>query len=312
MPDVREGGRWTTRQRIKNDVLYVVMMLSLRFASLLPQAITRALGRAIGHAAWALLPSLRRRAAANLARARIDLRPRAVFAAMGDLLGATIAELERPLSPLPLLSGARECLDAAIAEGRGVVFASAHLGPWERVASSLVAAGVPLTVVAREPYDPRFRSLYDRLRERRGVRAIYRGAPGAAVGLVRTLRKGGVLGIPMDFASRVPSIDVPFLGVTAPTPSGPATLALRLGAAVVVGTVAIEGGVLGISFERIAAEPTVEALTMRINAALSARIRAMPLAWPWMHDRWPRRGTERYAAPDGREGAAALAWRRHP
>jgi Kdo2-lipid IVA lauroyltransferase/acyltransferase len=312
MPDVREGGRWTTAQRIKNGVLYVVVMVSVRVASLLPAAVARTFGRALGHAAWALVPSLRRRVAENLSRAAIDLAPRTAFVSMGDLLGATIAGLERPLDPLPLLPGARACLDEAIAEGRGVVFASAHLGPWERVAASLVAAGIPLTVVAREPYDPRFRTLYDRLRARRGVPAIYRGAPGAAVALARTLRKGGVLGIPMDFASRVPSIDVPFLGVPAPTPSGPAALALRFGAAVVVGTVAIDEGVMGISFERITTDGGVHTLTTRINQALSARIRAMPAAWPWMHERWPKRAPERYARGDGREGAPALAWRRHP
>jgi Kdo2-lipid IVA lauroyltransferase/acyltransferase len=312
MGDLREGGRWTARQRIKNDLLYALVMLAVRVAARLPIAFTRALGRALGCAAWALVPSLRRRAEENLARAGIDLASRSAFVAMGDLLGATVASLERPLDPLPLLPGARACLDAALAEGRGVVFASAHLGPWERVAASLVGAGVPLTVVAREPYDPRFQSLYDRLRERRGVRAIYRGSRGAAVALARTLRKGGVLGIPMDFASRVPSIDVPFMGVPAPTPSGPAALALRFDAAVVVGTVAIERGVMGISFDRIATDGSVATLTTRINAALSARIRAMPAAWPWMHDRWPKRAVERYARADGREGAPALAWRRHP
>ena len=49
-------------------------------------------------------------------------------------------------------------------EGRGVLFPSAHLGPWERVAPSLVACGVPLVTLARESYDPRFSRLYERLR----------------------------------------------------------------------------------------------------------------------------------------------------
>ena len=149
---------------------------------------------------------------------------------------------------------ARALIDEALREGRGVVFASAHLGPWERVAASLVAAGFPLTTIARESYDPRFTRLYERLRGSRGVRVVWRspapdarrnargdhraGEMAATVGIVRTLRRGGVLGVPMDLRSRVPSCETPFLGHAATTPVGPARIALRTGAAVVVGTVA--------------------------------------------------------------------------
>ena len=233
----------------------------------------------------------------NVARAMPEMDARArgpfvrrVYRELGALLGETVASLDRrrSLPPLPFLPGARECLEAAIAEGRGVVFASAHLGPWERVASSLVAAGIPLTVVAREPYDPRLASIYDALRSRRGVRTIYRGATGAGIALVRVLRRGHVLGVPMDLASRVESVDVPFLGSPAPTPVGPARLALRTGAAVVVGTAArAPDGTLGIAFERIEPSSSERELTARINAELSRRIRAMPEAWVWMHRRWP-------------------------
>jgi len=194
-----------------------------------------------------------------------------------------------------------------------VVFASAHLGPWERVAASLVAAGYPLVALARESYDPRFSELYRRLRHGQGVRVIWRAAPGAAASILRTLRRGGMLGVPMDLRSRVPSCDVPFLGHAAPTPIGPARIALRSGAPVVVGTAAPgPGGRIVVTATRIASAdlsphalepappaerawrggsaPAAEAaaleLTARINAELSRRILAMPDAWVWMHPRW--------------------------
>lgn len=292
MADVREGGAWTPLQRAKNDVLYVALSAALLLASRLPPFALRGLGRALGAAAWAV-PHLRRRAVANVARAlalpaeEARALARRSFATLGRLLADTVASFDarRPLATLPLAPGARACLDGAIAEGKGVVFASAHLGAWERVAASLVAAGVPLTVVAREPYDPRLQWVYDRLRGGRGVPAIYRGRPGAPIALVRTLRRGGVLAIPMDLATRAPSLVVPFLGQPARTALGPARLALRTGAAVVVGTVTPCGA--AISFERIAVGGlTEQALTARLNEALGARIRALPEAWPWMHDRW--------------------------
>ncbi|MBX3220064.1 MAG: lysophospholipid acyltransferase family protein [Labilithrix sp.] len=295
--DLREGGRWSIPQRAKNDVLFVLAIAALAVAERLPPRAARALGRAAGLLAWALAPALRRTATRNVARALPEIAPRdrgafvrRVFDQLGALLGEVVGGLDprRPLDPLPFLPGSRECLDDAIREGRGVVFASAHLGPWERVAASLVAAGIPLTVVAREPYDPRLGRVYSRLRAARGVRAVYRGASGAGVALVRVLRQGDVLGVPMDLSSRVASIEAPFLGAPAPTPIGPARLAVRTGAAVVVGTAAKGAdGSLGLSFTRIEGSASEVELTARINAELSARIRAMPESWPWMHRRWP-------------------------
>jgi KDO2-lipid IV(A) lauroyltransferase len=162
------------------------------------------------------------------------------------------------------------------------------------VAASLVAAGVPLTALARESYDPRFTQLYRELREARGLRVVWRSAPGSAAGIVRALRRGGVLGIPMDLRSRVPACEAPFLGHAAPTAIGPARLALRTGAAVVVGTAAPgPGGSLVVTATRIptcglAPDTTgAAALTARINDELSSRILALPAAWVWMHERWP-------------------------
>ena len=297
--DLREGDTWGRAQRAKNDALYVLASGALAIAERLPRAWLVRLGRALGAFAHATGIGPRSVAEANVARAFPELGERerrelvrGCYRALGEHLGDLVATLDprRPLSPLPL---ADDGLAEAHREGRGVVFASAHLGPWERVAATLIASGLPMTVVAREAYDPRLTPIYERLRGGRNVRAIWRGAPGAAAALLRTLRRGDVLGVPMDLASRVPSIDVPFLGVPAPTPVGPARLALRTGAAVVVGSVAPGAGGLVVSTTRI---PTVDLgagadgereLTRRINDALSARIRSLPASWVWMHRRWP-------------------------
>lgn len=288
--DVREGGSWSAGQRVKNDVLWLIASCALAFASLLPPRVLRAIGRVLGAVAWLVLPSARRLAEDNVRRALPSESARRLvwrtYRTLGAHLGDAVAMLDgaRALDLLPFEAGSREVLDAAMREGNGVVFASAHLGAWERVAASLVAAGFPLTVVAREAYDPRFTRLYERLRGGRDVRAILRGRAGAGASLLRTLRRGEVLGIPMDLASRVPSIEVPFLGRPAKTAVGPARLALRTGAAVVVGTPA-PGNVLRVV--RIAVDDADEAaLTARINDEIGARIRALPHEWVWMHARW--------------------------
>jgi KDO2-lipid IV(A) lauroyltransferase len=343
--DVRLGGRWTGRQRRKNDALWALAWLALAATRLLPLAVLRALGRGLGAVAYRLAGRARATAAANVARVYPALDPlarrdlvRTSFVTLGDALGETVAllrEEDRRPPPLPLSDDARAVLDAAREAGHGVVFASAHLGPWECVAASLVRAGIPLTTIARESYDPRFSRLYERLRAACGVGVIWRGSPGAATRIVRTLRAGGVLGVPMDLRSRVPCRASPFLGHEAPTPIGPARIALRTGAAVVVGTLAIRDGAgatfrgrgpetqtrpgrgpetqtrargpetqtRAITATRIetadldrAESRAADVLTARINAELSRRILALPHAWVWMHDRWaPERATEEYA-----------------
>jgi KDO2-lipid IV(A) lauroyltransferase len=302
--DVRERGRWTPLQTLKNQVIYAFVRLLLAVVRPAPRALLLATGRALGAAAYVLLRRERRLALQNLARAfpSADSRTRATlarraFRQLGQQLGEAAYAL-RPgarVEPLAFAPGSFERLTEAVAEGRGVVLASAHLGPWERVAATFVAAGLPFATIAREAYDPRLTALYDRLRAPRGVVAIYRGRPGAGARMLRALRGGGVLGVPMDLRTRAASILVPFLGSPAPTPIGPARLALRTGAAVVVSTIArdAERGVV-VSVTRIDTsdlrpdDAGVRALTERLNAELSRRIRDVPEGWVWMHDRFAR------------------------
>ena len=290
--DLREGGRWTLAQRVKNDVIWLAVEASLALTTRLPPSILRHAGRTLAALAHLVVPSARRIARANVARAFPEMSEREVralvrrnYRRLGERLAEAVSSLDerRELAPLPFAPGALEILQEALAEGRGMVFASAHLGPWERVAATLVSAGLPLTAIAREAYDPRLTPVYDRLRGGRGVRVIYRSEPRAAAKLLKTLRSGGMLGIPMDLASRVPSIEVPFLDVPAKTPVGPAKLAVRTGAAVVVGTIDREGM---ISATRIQLTADSCELTALINAELSRRIREIPEEWVWMHPRW--------------------------
>jgi lauroyl/myristoyl acyltransferase len=153
---------------------------------------------------------------------------------------------------------------------------------------------VPLVVLARESYDPRFTRLYARVRERHGLEVVWRGEPGAAARILRTLRANRVLGVPMDLKSRVASCEAPFLGHDAPTAIGPARLALRAGAPVLVGTVAPSegGGRVAVTATPVASAGLAadlagaQELTCRMNAELSRRILAFPHGWVWMHERW--------------------------
>jgi len=314
--DLRAGGAWSRRRRIKNDAIFGAATVALALSRALPLRGLRVVGRGLGALVHAVAGKARRTALSNVMRVFPDMPDaarralvRKTFVTMGELLADAVALL-RPAAEggalLELTAGARAVIDEARREGRGVLFASAHLGPWERVAASLVAAGLPFAALARESYDPRFSLLYEKLRGARGVQMVWRSNAGAAGAgaVLRTLRRGGVLGVPMDLRSRVVSCDAPFLGHLAPTPVGPARIALRAGAAVVVGTVAPGppgGARFVITATRIPTDDLAAResqprnaraaadleLTARINRELSSRIHALPHAWVWMHERWP-------------------------
>jgi Kdo2-lipid IVA lauroyltransferase/acyltransferase len=304
--DLREGGTWSTWQAHKNTIIFTFVRTALWACSLLPTAWIRALGQIAGVAAHACLPRLRQQTRRHIALGMPELAaPERDALAKRNLsrLGRTFAEMilsvleRRP--PIPTFAaGHAERLHQALTHGRGVILISAHLGNWEAVARAIVAAGVPLVAVGREPYDPRLMPLY--ARSRAGIPMIYRGATTAPIQMIRVLRSGRVLGIPMDLNARVKSVEAPFLAYKAATPVGPATLALRTGAIIAVVTLTRDANALGGDGASAAEAITCTlidhahmtpgreselALTTRINAELSLRIRTMPDGWLWPHAR---------------------------
>jgi KDO2-lipid IV(A) lauroyltransferase len=308
-------GAWSKAQRAKNDALYWTARASIGALLALPRAWLPMLGGAIGRLAWMLLVSARRVAVANFAQvnpswstSRCKHEARSVFLELGRCLADSIRLLdpsELAERTLTLDSASASTLERAVAEGRGVIYMTCHLAPWERMAALLSSRGYPITTVARESYDPRFHALlYDRLRERRGVATIYRGHTGAPFAIVRALRRGRVVGFLMDLPGRLATIDVVLLGQPARLPLGPLRIALRTGAPLVVGTPApAPDGGQHILIERLPTDdlaPQDEAkLGQRVADALSARISALPTHWPWMHPSF----TPILTLPDG----AALA-----
>jgi len=317
--DVRLGAAWTPRQRLKNDLLHTLIRAALALVTRLPRAVVGALCRALGAAAWLVLGHeralVRARLEAGLGAPVASARVRAVFRRAGATLADTLALLDpreragRTLTLAPESAAAfREALDA----GRGVVFVSAHLGPWERLAALCGEEGFPVATVARESYDPRLTAIYDRLRAPRGVRSIYRGRPGAATAIVRELRAGRAVGFLVDLPARVPCARARLFGEEADVPVGAARIALARGAAVVVGTCA-PGQIVRIRRVETAdlarGAAGERALVERLARELDARIAADPEAWLGLFAP-PRRLPRAPATPAGAEKTPVSL--RHP
>jgi lauroyl/myristoyl acyltransferase len=135
-------------------------------------------------------------------------------------------------APLARVEG-QAVVDAALAEGRGAVVLTAHLGNWELAGRVLAwRHRRPTHVVVAEEADPGVERFL------RGgpapVRFVTLARPTAAVELVAALRRNEIVALQGDRAlgSRG-DVGVRFFGAEAPFPVGPFVLARAAGAPVV-------------------------------------------------------------------------------
>jgi len=185
---------------------------------------------------------------------------------------------------------------AAVAEGKGVVVVTGHLGNWELGGAALTARGTPMDAVAKGMANRRFGEDLVASRERLGMRIVDMSV--ASREALRTLKAGGVVALVADQNARPDSVFVPFFGKLAATFPGPALFALRTGAPILVGACLREPGRphrYRVRLRRLDPEPTgdlqadIVRLTRAHTAALEEAVREAPEQYFWQHKRWKTR-----------------------
>ncbi len=192
-------------------------------------------------------------------------------------------------------SGA-EHLRAALAAGKGVVLATAHVGNWEVMGATCRDLGAPFTTVYRPLDNPLLDRWVRATRAAAGQTMIPKH--GATRPLLRALRDGGVVVILVDQDARGHGVSAPFFGAPASTIPTPAELALRTGAAVATAASVRVGP--GFVYETWIDPPVdvvdtgdraadVLRITTAVNARIEAAVRRAPEQWLWAHRRWKTR-----------------------
>lgn len=198
----------------------------------------------------------------------------------------------RGMSGIVNLSG-REHLTAALAAGKGVILATAHMGNWEVMGAMCQELGVPFTTVYRPLDNP----LLDRWMRasRSDVGQTMVPKEGATRPLIKALRSGGMIVLLVDQDSRGHGVFAPFFGAPASTIPTPAEFALRTGSVVLTGASVRVGPGFRYDAEF---EPPVDTRTTDdhaadvlrvmtdINARVEAVVRRAPEQWLWSHRRW--------------------------
>lgn len=289
-------------RKARHDLGYAFLRGLLAGSRALPLPMLRGLGRLAGRAALPLARRDRERALTHIARAfpeHDDAWRRALARRCAGHLGAVLGEVAWlwSASPNAIVAGSEfdrlEHLTGDLGSDRGAILITGHCGNWEWLNLALGARGIPLTVAAREVYDPRLDEVARRLRGRFGGETALRGQD-AGGRLMRALRHGRVIGLLIDQDIDAPGVYVEFFGQAAWTPSGAALLALRTRRPVVAGfATRLPNGRMHLSFsEPIRSAPGADLdtdtgrLTATLTAHIERQVRCHPEQWVWMHRRW--------------------------
>jgi KDO2-lipid IV(A) lauroyltransferase len=195
----------------------------------------------------------------------------------------------------------QEHVDAALAQGRGLIAIAAHAGNWEYTTLGLGLQYKPVVVVGRELDHPWAGRLARYLRQRGGNLMVSKQR--GLKEILRLLKQNRIVGIVIDQnTAAAEGLLVDFFGHPARTTPIAALLARARGVPVLAGlSRRLPGGRHLLVFSP--AIPMVKSGSAQAdlirhlelqNRAVEAWIRAEPAQWLWLHRRWKNQFPEIY------------------
>jgi KDO2-lipid IV(A) lauroyltransferase len=291
---------------------YAVFRVLLAFLSALPERVADGVGAALGAVVGSVLRIRRGVVDRNLALVFPDRSPswrRSVARASYRHLGREAVALfrmaswsEEEMRDRTTIEGV-DAIDDAVAEGKGVVLLTGHLGNWEVAGAGLAARGIPLDVVGKGMANRRFEADLFAARDRIGMRVIEMSEAPRKV--LRALAQGRAVAMVADQNMHRHGIFLPFFGRSAATARGPALFALRTGAPIIFGTsLRIPGRRphYAVRVRRLEytttgdLEADIQALLLAYHQRLEEAIRSAPEQYFWQHNRWKTRPPEEQAS----------------
>jgi len=289
-----------SRSRLRDAAEYALAVFALDSLAYTPLGVSHWLARSYTRLLDMALPRLRRVAMANLDMAFPALSERE-HTRIVDGIFLSIARLLVTFARFPRLNRTNigqwiryegfEHFEHALQRGKGVLFATAHLGNWELSAFAHALLAAPMHVVVRPLDNPLIDALVARRRTMSGNKVIEK--KDFARGILQALAANEAVGILIDQnASLDTGVFVDFFGIPACAGAGFARLAAHTGAAVIPGFALWSDAERKFVLRFYPAVPIsgdVQQDTARIHAVLERIIREYPDQWLWIHRRWKTR-----------------------
>jgi Kdo2-lipid IVA lauroyltransferase/acyltransferase len=299
------SGQEARAPTLRHWVEYAAARTVLAVLGQLPHAVARALCAALACASYWVWPKLRSVGLQNLAFAYPEWSPRrrrktlfACFQNLGRMMAdfARFPRLNRANIEELIVYDGFEHFARAKEQGRGLIFLTAHFGCWELGSFAHGIHGYPVAFVVRQLDNPLIDRLINRYRCRSGGRPIEKRDFAREV--LRALKDGESVGILMDqnmLASE--GVFVEFFGRLASTTTGPARIARKTDAPLVLGLVIWDHklGKYRLRFESVEwihcakPEDEIQANTANFTRRLEEYVRRYPDQWLWVHRRWKTR-----------------------
>lgn len=186
-----------------------------------------------------------------------------------------------------------ERMEQALAEGKGVVVLTGHVGTWEWLSAAFSLNGMPVTAIAKPQPNMQYTNALNDLRKTIHVEIFSRGSS-ELIAAAKALKKGKILGFLADQDAGPNGAFLPFLGKIASTPMGPAVFARKFNSPVLPAFIIRQPSgkhkvVIG---EIMRYEDTGDTdrdlfeFTKRMTAVVESIIRENPTQWLWFQKRW--------------------------
>jgi len=288
------------RSRLRDGLEYGLAVLVLNSLAYTPLPMAQLLARGYARILDVALPRLRRVALRNLSMALPELADEERTQIV-DGVFRSIARLLLTFARFPRMHAANigrwiryeglEHFEAARRRGKGVLFATAHLGNWELSAFAHALLTAPMSIVVRPLDNKWIDALVARRRALSGNRLIEK--KDFAREMLKVLAANQAVGILIDQNAALDNgVFVDFFGIPACTGTGFARLAAHTGAAVIPGFALWsdeENKYVLRFFPALEITGDVRADTARVQHAIERVIRKYPGQWLWIHRRWKTR-----------------------
>lgn len=299
-PRPSSGDSSFKRSGLRNYAEYALAWVALKSLEWAPRKLAQPLACVYVLLISFALPRLGRVARRNLSLAFPELPPEQRVAISNGMF-RSVARVLVALAKFPSIR--RENLDewirlegcehveSARRAGRGILFATAHLGNWELSAYAYGLVVGPMSVVVRPLDNPPLDRLVERRRALCGNRILSKREPARPI--LKALAANEAVGILIDQNTSLDSgVFVDFFGIPAAAPGGFVRLAAGSGAAVIPGFALWRPGEQRYVLRFYPPVPmtgdTVRD-TQAVQSVLENVIRAHPDQWLWIHRRWKTR-----------------------
>ena len=194
-----------------------------------------------------------------------------------------------------------EYLEAAYAEGKGVIMATGHYGNWELLGATVALHGYPMLSITRKQNNSHMDKAINEFREMVGQQVTYNRGKHGLLAISRMLKEKNLLGVLFDQDTNDDGVELDLFGKRSVIPMGAAALSRIYGSPIL--PIFMHNNDDGTCCAKIYPplytpktgdkQRDFYQVTRKLVDILEMEIINHPEMWFWVHDRW-KDGRQRF------------------